>query len=89
VATISAKAIVFLVLWTTMAGSFAWLASNRLSAARRAGKFEYLWHGIGQDNWPLLFGFLKALLTFGIGLSCLMTLIGCVWLTWTLLEKLK
>ncbi len=83
------KAIAFLVLWTSVVASFAWLGFNRLNAVRETGKFEYLWHGIGQDNWPLVFRFLKALLTVWTGLACLMTVIGCLWLIWAIAEKVR
>ncbi len=72
-----------------MAASFAWIGWNRLSDARASGEFHYLWHGVGQDNWPLLFSFLKAFLAVWTGVTCLMTLIACIWLTLALVQKLK
>jgi hypothetical protein len=89
VATMPPKSIAFLSLWTATAAVFAWVGSNRLSAAHETGKFEYLWHGIGQDNWPLVFKALKGFLMIWTGLACLMTLLGCLWLTWTFLEKVR
>ena len=72
------KSFVFLMLWTSATGLFAWLGLNRLAAARATGRFEYLWHGIGEASWPLLFSALKVFLTIFIGLACVMTAIGCV-----------
>ena len=83
------KSLAFLFVWTAVAASFAWLGFNRLQAARETGRFEYLWHGIGQENWPLLFKILKVFLTIWIGAACLMTLIGCLWLIWAFVEKIK
>ncbi len=74
-------------LWTALAALFAWFGFNRLEAARETGRFEYLWHGIGQDEWPLLFNILKVALTIWTGMACFLALMGFLVLARALWKK--
>ena len=83
------KPIFFLILWTATAALFTWVGYNRLSEARTTGKFQYLWHGVGQDNWPVLFGMMKAFLTVWTGVAGLMTAIGLIWIVVELVKAVR
>ena len=84
-----AKGITFLILWIAFTAIAAWACFNRLAAAKDTGTFRYVLHGIGQDNWPILFGFLKGLLNIQAYAFCLMAGIGLIWLAATLIGKVK
>lgn len=84
-----AKGILFLVVWVAFAVVAAWACFNRLAAAKATGSFRYIFHGIGQDNWPGLFGFLKGFLNIQAYAFCLMAGIGIIWLAAILIGKVK
>ncbi len=84
-----AKGITFLIFWTAFAAIAAWACFNRLAAAKEAGTFRYMFHGIGQQNWPNLFGFLKGFLNVGAYALCSMAGISLIWLAAILIGKLK
>lgn len=84
-----AKGITFLIFWIAFAAIAAWACFNRLAAAKETGTFRYVFHGIGQENWPNLFGFLKGFLNIQAYAFCLMAGIGLIWLAATLIGKVK
>ena len=70
------KGLAFSLTWTAAVVSIAWFGLNRLDAASETGRFEYLWHEIGEQNWPTLFIGLQVFLKAMIGVSLLMALLG-------------
>ena len=83
------KGIGFLILWVAVTLVFAWFCFDRLSAARETGRFRYAFHGISQENWPLLFKFCKGFITVQAYGFCLMAGIGAIWLAVALIGKLR
>jgi hypothetical protein len=79
------KEIAFLMVWTAVAASFAWLGFSRLAVARERGSFGHL----RPDDWPLLLGVLKVFLIIWTGVACFMTVVGCVWLVWALMKAFR
>jgi cobalamin synthase len=69
----------FLLVWTALVSLCSWLGFNRLANARETGAFEYLWHGVSQENLPWLFAFLIGFLTLWSWVSLAMASIGGTW----------
>ncbi len=79
----------FLFFWTAAVTSFAWIGFNRLAAALESRRFEFLWHGVGQENWPILFAGLKVFLVVWAWVCSFMAIVGGVWFFLTFAKRVS
>ncbi|MXP46849.1 hypothetical protein GRI43_05525 [Altererythrobacter luteolus] len=84
-----ARGLIFLIGFVAATSFAAWLCFNRLSAAKATGKFRYVFHGIGEENWPVLFKVCKAFISVQGYVFCLMAGIGAIWFVIAIVGKMK
>ncbi|PZT84937.1 MAG: hypothetical protein DI637_13005 [Citromicrobium sp.] len=85
---VSWKAAGFLLAWTGLLALFSWLGFNRLEDANKSGYFQYLWHGVGEDNLPWLFASMKGFLMVWSWVTLVMAVFGVTWFGIVLIKLL-
>jgi len=76
---VSWKAAGFLFVWTGLVSAFSLLGFNRLEYAEKTGAFQYLWHGVGEENLPWLFPIMTGFLTVWSWVALGMAMFGAIW----------
>ena len=88
-AFIRRNALLFVAVQTAVATLFAWFGINRLNAARETGRFDYLWHGVSAQDWPLAFQALSIFLLIWTAVACLFVAIGIASIVRIVVRKAK
>ncbi len=83
------RGLVFLAAFVVVTSLAAWFCFNRLFAAQETGRFRYIFHGINEAGWPLLFQFCKAFITVQAYVFCFMAGVGVIWFAISLIGKIK